>query len=86
MYLIIIYILLGSISRKKLCAYLFTFVFPLKWFELHIFLHKYINFKLICVSTLHTVRQTFGTKIKTIYFIFHGKLEKVAEKENMKPR
>ena len=29
-----------SRTPKQLCAYLFTFVLPLKWFELHIF---YIN-------------------------------------------
>ena len=67
MHLIIIYISLGSISRKKLCAYLFTFVLPLKWFELHIFDINTIFFLLESVLTLHTVRQTFGILFKTIY-------------------
>ena len=47
-----------------MCAYLFTFVFPLKWFELHIFLLKYIHFKLNVFKYSMQLDRRLGQKLR----------------------
>ena len=80
MYSIIIYLSLGSVSRKKLLAYLFTFILPLKSSELHIFYTKKNNFQLNAFKHWIQLDRRFEHNLRFIYFIFNGKLENVAEK------
>ena len=81
MYLIIFYILLKSISRKRLCPYIFTFILPLKRSALYIFFIKKI--KLYAFKNCIELDRQLGHSLKNIFIYFNDKLENVAENDNL---